>query len=357
MCYLPASGVDGIIWLVNVLYLYPIKADDLTDLRRQLRPGIVLTAPSAFLDAGDALVGLEELPTDFDGIQDWIPVADVFVADWADPGMLARATRLRAIIVPYAGVPARLRAPLQRFPAIAVYNCHFNAVLVAEHAWALALAVAKRIVECDQALRRGDWTPRYKGLRSTLLRGKTAGIVGYGSIGRAVAGIAQGFGMRVLAIRRRPAEGDPGFVGDMTHLDELLAQSDVVFVCLPLTAETRGLIGEEAFQEIKPSAIVVNVGRGPVVDEAAFYHALREGRIRGAGIDTWHVYPRAPEERSCTAPSRYPFGELPNVVLSPHRAAAVEEVEQLRMICVADALNRLARGESPPGVVDLAQGY
>jgi len=352
---LPAPGADGIIWPMNVLYLYPIGKENLAELRRWLSPDVVLTAPPAFLDADGALVG--EGPTDLSGVEDLIPSTDVFVADWADPGVLARATRLRAIIVPYAGVSARLQVPLQQFPHIAVYNCHFNAVLVAEHAWALALAVARRIVECDQRLRQGDWTPRYEGWRSIALRGKMAGIVGYGAIGRDIAAMAQGFGMRVRAVRRRRRDGDPDFVGDVTHLDEVLAQSDAVFVALPLTDETRGLIGQDAFRKMKPSAILVNVGRGPVVDEAALYHALREGRIRGAGIDTWYVYPRAPEERSHTRPSRYPFEELSNVVMSPHRAPAVEEVEHLRLSALADMLNRLARGEAPPTGVDLARGY
>jgi phosphoglycerate dehydrogenase-like enzyme len=340
---------------VNVLYLYPINAEDLANLRRQLSPDVVLMVPSVFLDADGAMVG--DSSVDLHDVQDQISEADVFVSNWADPVMLAQATRLQAFVIPYAGVPNRIQAPLQQFPHITVYNCHFNAVPVAEHAWALLLAVAKRILECDQALRRGDWTPRYEGFASTLLRGKTAGIVGYGAVGHAIAEIARGFGMHVLAIRRRPVDGDPDFVGDMTRLDELLVQSDVVFVCLPLTAETRGLIGEGAFRKMKPSAIVVNVARGSVVDEAAFYYALREGRIRGAGIDTWYVYPRAPEERLHTAPSRYPFGELANVVLSPHRATAVEEAEHLRVSCLADVLNRLARGETPLRAVDLARGY
>ncbi len=340
---------------MNVLYLYPIAAEHLANLRQQLSPAVTLTVPPAFLNADGALVG--EGPTTLNGVEDQVPTADVFVADWADPAVLARATRLRAIIVPYAGVPHRLRQALQPFPTIAVYNCHFNAVLVAEHAWALALAVAKRVVECDQRLRRGDWTPRYDGFRSVLLRGKTAGIVGYGAIGRAVAEMAMGFGMAIRAVRRQPTPADPDFVGDMGRLDELLAHADLIFVCLPLTEETRGLIGEDAFRRMKPSAIVVNVGRGPVVEEAALYHALREGRIRGAGIDTWYVYPRTPEERAHTAPSRYPFGELPNVVLSPHRAPNVDEIEALQMSALADMLNRLAQGESPASRVDLRHGY
>ena len=341
---------------MNVLYMYPIYSQDLADLRRQLHPDVALAVPPAFLDVPGSLVG--ETPTpDLCDVQDQVPLADVFVADWAEPSILAQAVRLHTFIIPYAGVSPRLQAVLQQFPALTIYNNHFNAAPVAEHAWALLLAVAKRIVECDQKLRGGDWTPRYEGLRSMLLRGRTVGIVGYGAIGRAVAEMAQGFGMHVLAVRRQPKEDDPDFVGDVTRLDEMLAQSDAVFVCLPLTEETRGLIGEEAFRQMKPSAIVVNVSRGPVVEEAAFYRALSEGRIRGAGIDAWYVYPRAPEERSHTPPSRYPFAELPNVVLSPHRAPAVDEVETLRVSGMAAILNRLTRREPLTSKVDLARGY
>ena len=126
-----------------------------------------------------------------------------------------------------------------------------------------------------------------------------------------------------------------------------------------LMDETRGLIGETELALMSDSAILVNVGRGPVVDESALYLALRDGTLHAAGLDVWYNYPTDEPGRSATRPSEYPFHELDNVVMSPHRAGAphTPETESLRMRALADLLNAAARGEPIPNRVDLVLGY
>src|SRR5690606_13431272 len=145
-------------------------------------------------------------------------------------------------------------------------------------------------------------------------------LLGYGSIARAAVPTLRALGLDLVAYRRRPAPGgDVPQVGRESLLAELAA-ADAVLCTLPLTGETRGLIGERELAAMKETAVLVNVGRGAVIDEEALYRALAERRIYGAGIDVWYVYPGSDEERSSTPPSRFPFGELPNVVMTPHSA-------------------------------------
>ena len=194
-----------------------------------------------------------------------------------------------------------------------------------------------------------------------ILAGKTALLLGLGAIGSRVASVCHALGMEVHAVRRRTDRPHPPHVEvhPSGALSDLLPCADALLVCLPLTPDTRGLIGAREFELLRPSAILVNVARGAIVDEAALYHALAGGRLAAAGIDVWYRYPPTPEERANTAPSGYPFHELDNVVMSPHRGGAfrTEELEERRMRDLATSLNAAARGESIPHLVDLAAGY
>jgi phosphoglycerate dehydrogenase-like enzyme len=128
-------------------------------------------------------------------------------------------------------------------------------------------------------------------------------------------------------------------------------------VCLPHTPETTGFLGARELDLLPEHAVVVNIGRGPIVDEAALYAALREGKIHGAGLDVWYNYPPDEEARAHTPPSDYPFHELDNVVMSPHRGGGSAETDRLRMIHLARLLNAAARGEAMPNRIDLQRGY
>jgi len=270
---------------------------------------------------------------------------------------------LRAVVVPWAGIPESTWQLMREFPGIAVHNLHHNALPVAEHALALLLAAAKFVVPMDRALRGHDWRPRYEPNPSLLLEGRTALILGYGAIGRKLAMMCRGLGMDVIAVRRQVPEGsrwqeDTGILlAPAEDLHTLLPRAAALLICLPHTPETTGLIGARELALLPPQAVLVNVGRGPIVDEAALYHALRDGRLCAAGLDVWYNYPQDAEARGHTAPSAYPFHELPNVVMSPHRAGGSTGTEALRVRHLARLLNAAARGEPVPNRVDLEAGY
>jgi phosphoglycerate dehydrogenase-like enzyme len=284
----------------------------------------------------------------------------VLVAGRPQRDHLTASPNLRALIVPWAGLPEVTRDLMRDFPHIAIHNLHHNAVPVAEMAIALMLAAAKFIVPMDRVLRAHDWTPRYQPSPSILLEGKTVLILGYGAIGQRVAHLCRALGMKVMAIRRHvtaPSLNVPDEIYPPDALHSLLPQANVLIVCLPQTPETTGLIGERELALLPPDAVLVNVGRGPIVDEAALYHALHEGTLHAAGLDVWYNYPADEASRSHTPPSAYPFHELDNVVMSPHRAGGSDESEMRRMTHLAALLNAAARGDEMPNRVDLQAGY
>lgn len=285
------------------------------------------------------------------------PRLDGVVGGRVPPELLAAASRLRFQVIPYAGVPARDRTQLAERPEVLLYNSHYNAGPTAEHAWALLLAVAKRIVPCSARLARGDWTPRYEGPLSTRLEGKRLLLLGYGAVGRRLAGIGRAFGMRVSAVRRRPGEaGELERLGGPDDLPVMLADADAIVCCLPDTPGTEGLLGPEEFVAVKPGALLVNVGRGTAIDEDAFVAALESGRLGGAGIDTWWRYPESVGARAETPPAHHDLERFENLVLSPHRASHAAGREEDRLDDVARILNAIAAG-SPPPVVDRKHWY
>jgi phosphoglycerate dehydrogenase-like enzyme len=266
--------------------------------------------------------------------------------------------QLTSLIIPWTGLPRRTSDLLRDFPQIRAHNLHHNAPIVAEMTIALLLAAAKRVVPFDQALRQGDWS-RAETDRTLLLRGKTCLILGYGAIGQRVAPICRALGMTVIATRRHAQDSD-GIAHEIhpaAALPGLLPRAHALLVCLPLTEQTRGMIGPEELGLLPDTALVVNVGRGSIIDEEALYLALRDRRIGGAGLDVWYNYPTDDQYREATQPSHYPFGDLDNVVMSPHRGGAVVETEQLRAQGLAEMLNIAANGEPLPNRVDLERGY
>ena len=276
-------------------------------------------------------------------------------SEWLDA-----SPSLRAVIVPFAGVSPEMQRLLQQYPAIDLHNLHYNDVATAEFALALMFAAAKFVVPLDRLLRLGDWRQRYTGAPSLLLSGRRVLILGYGAIGRQIAPVCQALGMQVRGVRRQLlpapiADGVELFSTD--QLASLLPETDVLICVLPQTPHTVGLIGAAQLGALPEQAIVVNVGRGPVIDEEALYHALQSGRLAGAGIDVWYTYPHGEEDRSHTLPSRFPFHELDNVVMSPHRGGWLEAAEGRRLQELAALLTVAANGGKMPNRVDKVLGY
>jgi phosphoglycerate dehydrogenase-like enzyme len=217
-----------------------------------------------------------------------------------------------------------------------------------EFALAAILYFAKDFHRMIHNQMAGVWEP----FEVTMVSGQTLGIVGYGSIGRAVAVRARALGMNVLGLTRvsqRPTEDSLiDEVYEREQLLEMLPQCDYVVVAVPLTEQTRGLIGNAEFTAMKNSAVVINVGRGPTIDEGAMIKALSHHRIRGAALDVFDQEP---------LPQGHPFYSLENVLLSPHCADRTPDWLDNAMRFFLEQLERFRRGETLLNVVDKALGY
>jgi phosphoglycerate dehydrogenase-like enzyme len=268
---------------------------------------------------------------------------------------------LNTLIIPYAGVPLETRNLLVDFPQLRVYNLHHNAAPTAEMAIALLMAAAKFLLPIDRTFRKADWTPRHLPNPALLLEGKTALILGFGHIGQRVGRFCQALGMQVIGIRRNLEEqlisGLQAEIHPPQALDQLLPRTNVLIITLPITPATEGLIGAQQLSSMIPGGILVNVGRGRIVDQAALYRALNDGTLSAAGIDVWYNYPKTPAERVNTPPADYPFYELDNIVMSPHRGGGSTETELQRMHHLAELLNALYHGETTHNQVDINAGY
>lgn len=256
--------------------------------------------------------------------------------------------RLRWVHSRSAGVEHLLFPALVESPVVLTNGRGVFAAGLAEFVAAAILYFAKGLGR----MRRGQQARRWDPFLVEWLRGRTLGIVGYGDIGRAVAERMRGFGMRVIGLRRRPeaSVGDPHLdeVLGPERLDELMERSDYVVVSTPLTPATRGLVGARAIAAMKPSAVLVNVGRGPAVDEAALVAALQAGRIRGAALDVFDQEPLA---------AAHPLWGLDNVLLSPHCGDHTQGWLEAAMQAFLENLERFRRGEPLAGVVDKHRGY
>ncbi len=269
---------------------------------------------------------------------------------------------LRWLVIPWAGLPASIRELLEEFPHLAVHNIHHNAPAAAELAVGLLLAAAKRIVRADRNLRKGDWTIRYSPENAMLISGSRILVVGMGEIGRRVARTCIAMEANVVGIARhvKPGEVREGApVLPPSALDGQLVEANAVVLSLPLTDETRGIMDADRLSSMRQRAVLVNVGRGTLVEEKALYEALRDGVIGAAGIDVWYSYPRGAESRTGTDPSDFPFGKLDNVVMSPHRGGAmnVAELESRRVHYLGRLIEAAAAGKPVPHSVDPELGY
>jgi D-3-phosphoglycerate dehydrogenase / 2-oxoglutarate reductase len=221
-----------------------------------------------------------------------------------------------------------------------------NANAVAEHVLRSMLQLARRsaaVAAPLAAARSAGWAhARALADSGFELRGRTVGVVGFGHVGQAIVRICvQGFGMRALAHTRSALP--EGAVAQRASLDELLAQSDFVILACPLTDATRGLVGAAQLALMRPSAFLINVARGPVVNEAALIAALRTSRIAGAALDVFDTQP---------LPDAHPFWQLPQVIVTPHIAGLTEDAMVTMGVQAALAVEYLLRGDVPPHCIN-----
>jgi phosphoglycerate dehydrogenase-like enzyme len=262
--------------------------------------------------------------------------------------VLRIAPRVRWVHSRSAGLDSVLFPELVESPVVLTNGRGVFSQSLGEFAIGAALFFAKDFRRMVQSQEQGRWDP----FDIVEIRGQTMGIVGYGDIGRAVASRAKAMGMRVVAVRRRPelSADDPDVddVLPMTRIPDLLKQADYVTVAAPLAEGTRGLIGEAELGAMKPEAVIINIGRGPVIAEAALVHALQERRIRGAALDVFDEEPLA---------EGHPFYRLDNVLLSPHCADHTPTWLEDAMRFFLDNFERYRKGEPLLNVVDKRLGY
>lgn len=293
---------------------------------------------------------LEASDWDAERIADAIGDIDVYIGSQLTEDDARRARRLRLVHVVGAGYDG---IPLGALgPDVIVANTHHHGRSIAEHVLMCVLMLSRRVLAADQELRAGRW--RNVAVDATLpfgdtLRGRRVGVIGFGETGTEIGRLCQAVGLGVRAVRRDPSaplpdDLRPDWVGGTDRLPELLADSDIVVVTVPLGAATRGLIGPAELAAMGRHALLVNVARGPVVQEEALYEALSAGTIAGAALDVWWAGPPH-------APSRLPFHTLPNVVMTPHNSGHTEETFADRATEIAANITRLANGSPLTHVV------
>ena len=272
--------------------------------------------------------------------------------------LLARAPRLAWVHSASAGVERAL-TPTARARGVVITNARgvFSRP-IAEYVLMMILAISRRLPQLLELQRERTWQP----LEGSELRDLTIGVVGLGSIGRAVAALASAFGCRVVAVRRRTEATGSASRGDVDGLREvepdevlgpeglpaLLAQSDFVVLAAPLTPETEGMIDDAALAAMKRGSWLINVARGRLIDERALLRALGEGRIGGAVLDTFAEEPLPPDS---------PFYDLPNAIVTPHTSWSSARVLDRSVELFCDNLRRFAAGEPLLNVVDPDAGY
>lgn len=258
---------------------------------------------------------------------------------------------LKLFHVPGAGYDA---VDLTRLPTqTSVCNCFGHEQAISEYVMGALLSRAIPLADADARLRRGDWA-YWAGSPDRVhgeIAGRTIGLLGFGHIGKAIARRAKAFEMKVHVANRSPV-ATSDLVDRAFGLDELEAfcgSVDALVVSVPLTADTTGLVGKAEFAAMRPDAVILNVGRGATIDEAALYEALHDRRIGGAIVDTWYRYPNPGEPN--ILPSRLPFHELSNVLMTPHMSGWTSGTIRRRQQVMADNIRRCFSGTALINVV------
>ena len=308
------------------------------------RPGF-----EAMLDGSHEIVDLSDT-LDQPGEREHYASADVIVGNKLGASEPTPA-KLRLFHAPAAGTDA---IDAQRLPAGAkLCNVFGHENAIAEYVMTALLSRHVPLADADTRLRSGEW--RYWAGRSDALRSElgdqTIGLLGFGHIGKAIAARAKAFGMRVVVANRSKVATSPLFdqCFGLDDLSAFMSAADAIVVSLPLLDATKGIVSAKELAAMRRDAIILNVGRGPVIDEAALYDALISNRIGGAIIDTWYDYPTPANPNG--QPSKRPFHELTNLVMTPHMSGWTTGTIRRRQQTIADNIRRLANGEPLENVI------
>ena len=271
--------------------------------------------------------------------------AEVFIG-YHSPEIFSSASGLKWIQSAAAGLDMMLTPDVIERRLIVTNASGLHAAPVVETAWALTLAVSRCLKTFQRQQNEHDWNQ----FIPHDLDGRTVGIVGLGGIGRRYAQIATAFGMRVIAVDRHspPKPDEVESLQGLDRLNDLVAEADVLLVSCPATAETHGLIGPEQIALLKPTAILVNIARGGIVDEPALIECLKAGRITGAGLDVTEVEP---------LPKDDPLWDTPRLVITPHIAGWSGDRSRRLVEFFCENLRRYLSGEPLRNLVDQSRGY
>jgi phosphoglycerate dehydrogenase-like enzyme len=296
-------------------------------------------------------------PRSLSAIEAALADADVLVSATCPATVGAAGKTLRLVHAPGAGVDGIDVAALPAGTIVA--NTFHHEDSIAEYVVASTILLRRGFLAQDAALRRDEWaSPAYDPALplGDSLGAATIGFVGFGHIGARTWERFRAFGARGVAVTRRgdvdAAAHGLEWSGAIDDLGSLLDRADVVVVSAPLSPETTGMIGVAELARMRRSAVLINVGRGPLVEERALFEALRDREIAGAAIDVWYGYPA---EGTNAAPSELPFRELPNVLMTPHSSGLTRQTFAGRVADIAANVRRLAAGEQLENVVAVAR--
>ena len=325
-----------LIALENPMPLYVAPAW-LADRLREHFPSVEITV----------LAGPERMQNEIAG-------AEVLFVQSLKREQFLAARALRWVHCPSAAVHQFMFAEFVASNVALTNGSEVHAPAVAEHVMAMMFALARRIPESVRFQQKHAWGqgPIWDERRASFeLAGSTLGLVGLGSIGRNVAERAAAIGMRVIAVREHPEKPRPEFVEEVlptSRLNEMLSSADYVVLSPPVTPATKGMIGGEQLAAMKPDAYLINVGRGPLTDEAALIEALRARKIAGAALDVFDQEP---------LPADSPLWDLDNLLITPHTGGFTEKMWERQYSLFAENLGRYLNAEPLLGLVDKHRGY
>ncbi len=278
--------------------------------------------------------------------------------------LLESGKKLKVFINPGAGVKNLLDLfiELNRFRKVTLINGHGNSYFVAQHAVALLLTLTNRTIQHDIWMKEGKWRTGDKDAASIPLRFREVGLLGYGAINKKVHQFLAGFDVKFHILRKNwnkqrdelPTEAKKYGI---TEIDKFLKEVDVLMIAIPHTSQTSGLIKARELKLLGPKGLIINVARGDIINQEDLYDALKNESILGAAIDVWYNYHPKADKRGLKYPYEFPFHNLDNIVLSPHRGYSPFS-DLLRWDEVIENINRISQGRSDLiNIVDLKEEY
>lgn len=290
---------------------------------------------------------------DYERIAEEIADTDIFIGWSLRPDQLAAAKKLKWIHSPAAAIHQLMYPELINSSVVITNSTGVHGPVVAEHAIAVLLAMAKRLPQAMQYQAKRIWAQETlwkERPRPREVAGATVAVVGMGGIGREFTGRARALGMKVLAVRENPAKGRglANAVFGPEKIEEVLPQADYVLLCTPVTSATTHIINQARLETMKPDAYLINVARGTLIDEAALIAALKERRIAGAALDVFEEEPLPPDSE---------FWSLDNILITPHTAAVTEKLWDRHYDLIVENLQRLLNGRPLLNEVDKQRGY